>query len=192
MPAGLKSCVNRTLAPDSFAVRSASMGTVLPATGCLLSPMRSVAMAGPIVSIVAKVAVKGWFTAAFPARSCRWSAVAVYIAFACNGESGVKTRTKPLSPTLAIPETIPVGPCSVTTKFEPRIGSLNERRMTARGSICTALLLGLIETSRGGSWSAVVNDERNGAGMGLPTRSVGPAPLTPPVTSLRSPSITTT
>ena len=57
--------------------------------------------------------------------------------------------------------------------------------MTERGSIWMALLVGKIETRMGGSWSAVVKVDRNGAVKGFPTRSTGPAPLRVPEASRR-------
>ena len=134
-PIGLKSCVNRTLAPASFARSTASIGTVPPATGDLPSPMRNVAISGPRVSRVANRATNGSPAARLPARSKILLAVSVKVVFTASAASGVKLIMSPFKPTLATPGTAPFGPISRTTKFELRIGSLNESRITARGSI---------------------------------------------------------
>ena len=55
--------------------------------------------------------------------------------FTSSAASGVKVNTSPFKPTLAVPLTGPLVPTSVATKFELRTGSLNDSRITARGSI---------------------------------------------------------
>src|SRR6185503_2682053 len=153
---GFKSCVKRNATPGSFAANNASTGTVLPATGNLPSAIRTVAIFGPRESIVLNLTTNGSFVARLPARSKTLLTVMVMVAFGGSSTVGVKFNTSPFNPPLAAPVIGPVVPVSVKTNPVECTGSLNEMRGTLRGSICTALLLGKIETSTGGSLSFVV------------------------------------
>src|ERR1051325_8155914 len=116
-PMGLKSWVKRTDAPASLVARMASTWMVVPATGNWPPTICKLVIAGPMVSSVAKVAVKGSPAARLPARSNTLLTTRVWGAFGRKGAAGTKLKTWPLTPTPAAPATAPPGP--VTMKTNP-------------------------------------------------------------------------
>ena len=74
---GWKSAVKRTVTPGSAAASSVSSVIVELATGACPFLMRSVEIAGPMVSSDLKVVLSGWPATGFPAASARPLTLAV-------------------------------------------------------------------------------------------------------------------
>src|SRR5215472_16059719 len=99
--------------------------------------------------------------------------------FGCKLATGRKFNTSPWTPMLAVPGTGLPLESNMRNEKPGRKILLNAKRGTEDGSICTALLLGKMESKMGGVLSAVVNSEVKGAAVLRPTRSVGPLPVVP-------------